>query len=333
MSAFPNRPSELSILVSAPYLLRVIDRFQAVFDRAGLRVILAEVEERLSSEQLFRHAGEYDGTICGDDMYSAEVLEAAAPRLKVISKWGTGIDSIDSKAATRLGIQVRNTPGAFTEAVADTVLAYVLTFARGVPWMDRSVRAGEWNKHPGKSLSECTLGVVGVGRIGRAVLERATAFGMKLLGNDVVTVDLGGLPARLVGLEQLLEASDYVSLNCDLNPGSRHLINETTLGRLRPDAVLINTARGSVVDEMALTAALRSGKLGGAALDVFEQEPLPANSPLRGLDNVLLAPHNSNSSPAAWERVHWNTIGNLFEGLGLSRPEPSPVVQVAPVQR
>jgi D-3-phosphoglycerate dehydrogenase len=156
---------------------------------------------------------------------------------------------------------------------------------------------------------------------------------MSLLGNDIVDIELGGLTGRMVGLEELLQASDFVSLNCDLNPSSRHLINEKTLSRMRSGAVLINTARGSVVDEVALTASLRSGKLGGAALDVFEQEPLPANSPLRGLDNVLLAPHNSNSSPAAWERVHWNTIGNLFEGLGLSRPEPSPVVQIAPVHR
>ena len=323
----------MSVLLSAPYLLPVFEQFEGLFERAGLRVILAEVQERLSAEELLGYAGEFDGTICGDDGYSAEVLQAAAPRLKVISKWGTGVDSIDLEAAKRLGILVRNTPGAFTEAVADTVLGYVLTFARGVPWMDRSVKAGEWNKYPGKSLSECTLGVVGVGRIGRAVLERAAAFGMSLLGNDIVDIDLGGLTGRMVGLEELLQASDFVSLNCDLNPSSRHLINEKTLSRMRSGAVLINTARGSVVDEVALTAALRSGKLGGAGLDVFEQEPLPANSPLRGLDNVLLAPHNSNSSPVAWERVHWNTIGNLFEGLGLLRPEPSPVVQVAPVQR
>jgi len=323
----------MRVLLSAPYLLPVFERFEGIFERAGLRVILAEVQERLSPEQLLGYAGAFDGTICGDDGYSAEVLQAAAPRLKVISKWGTGVDSIDLEAAKRLGILVRNTPGAFTEAVADTVLGYVLTFARGVPWMDRAVRAGQWRKYPGKSLSECTLGVVGVGRIGRAVLERAAAFGMSLLGSDIVDIELGGLTGRMVGLEELLQASDFVSLNCDLNPSSRHLINENTLNRMRSGAVLINTARGSVVDEVALTASLRSGKLGGAALDVFEEEPLPANSPLRGLDNVLLAPHNSNSSPAAWERVHWNTIGNLFEGLGLSRPEPSPVVHVAPVHR
>ncbi|HLF37496.1 MAG TPA: phosphoglycerate dehydrogenase, partial [Anaerolineales bacterium] len=274
-----------------------------------------------------------DGTICGDDSYSAEVLEAAAPRLKVISKWGTGIDSIDSEAAKRLGIQVRNTPGAFTQAVADTVLGYVLAFARGVPWMDRSVKAGEWNKHPGTSLAECTLGVVGVGRIGRAVLERAAAFGMTLLGNDIVRVELGDLPARLTGLNELLAASDFVSLNCDLNASSRHLINDRTLAQMRSGAVLINTARGSVVDEVALSEALRSGKLAGAALDVFEEEPLPATSPLRGMDNVLLAPHNSNASPSAWERVHWNTIGNLFEGLGLARPQVKPEEQVAAVRR
>ena len=324
---------QFSVLVSAPYMIPVLDRFRPIFARAGIRTITANVQERLSEKELLRYAGEVDGTICGDDLYSPEVLQASAPRLKVISKWGTGVDSIDLETAKSLGIQVWNTPGAFTQAVADTVLGYVLAFARGVPWMDRSVKAGEWNKHPGTSLAECTLGVVGVGRIGRAVLERAAAFGMTLLGNDIVRVELGDLPARLIGLNELLEASDFVSLNCDLNPSSRHLINDRTLAQMRSGAVLINTARGSVVDEVALSEALRSGKLAGAALDVFEEEPLPATSPLRGMDNVLLAPHNSNASPSAWERVHWNTIGNLFEGLGLARPQVKPEEQVAAVRR
>jgi len=324
---------QFSVLVSAPYMIPVLDRFRPIFARAGIRTITANVQERLSEKELLRYAGEVDGTICGDDLYSPEVLQASAPRLKVISKWGTGVDSIDLETAKSLGIQVWNTPGAFTQAVADTVLGYVLAFARGVPWMDRSVKAGEWNKHPGTSLAECTLGVVGVGRIGRAVLERAAAFGMTLLGNDIVRVELGDLPARLIGLNELLEASDFVSLNCDLNASSRHLINDRTLAQMRSGAVLINTARGSVVDEAALTAALRSGKLAGAALDVFEEEPLPATSPLRGMDNVLLAPHNSNASPSAWERVHWNTIGNLFEGLGLARPQVKPEARVAAVRR
>ena len=115
----------------------------------------------------------------------------------------------------------------------------------------------------------------------------------------------------------LLSNSDFVSINCDLNPTSHHLINAQTLARMKPSAVLINTARGPVVDEPALVAALQAGRIAGAALDVFESEPLPLESPLLKMDNVMLAPHNSNSSPAAWERVHWNTIRNLFEGLGM----------------
>ena len=121
----------------------------------------------------------------------------------------------------------------------------------------------------------------------------------------------------MVPLERLLQEADFVSLNCDLNPTSYHLINRETLALMKPTAVLINTARGPVVDEQALIAALQSGKIRGAALDVFEEEPLPADSPLKGMENVLLAPHNANSSPTAWERVHWNSIRNLLQGLGI----------------
>ncbi len=323
MSARTEPPRSLRVLISAPYFLAALDRYRKVFDNGGVELIEASVEERLSERELLAYAGGFDGAICGDDRYSAEVLAAASPRLKVISKWGTGLDSIDQQAAAKHGIAVRNTPGAFTEPVADSVLGYILSFARGLPWMDREVKAGKWRKRSGLALSECTLGVVGVGRIGRAVLERAASFGMRLLGNDIVEIDLGELKnsgTQMVELDQLLVESDYVSLNCDLNPSSRHLINADALNRMPSHAVLINTSRGGVVDEAALVSALEAGQLGGAALDVFEDEPLPEHSPLRKLDNVLLAPHNSNASTGAYERVHWNTILNLFEGLGLRRP-------------
>lgn len=324
-SEHPEVGEPLRVLVSAPYFLAALERFRAVFDQAGLELRVLDVKERLSERDLLRHAGSFDGAICGDDRYSSQVLAAAAPRLKVISKWGTGIDSIDLAAAKKLGIQVRNTPDAFTEPVADSVLGYILAFARGLPWMDREIKSGEWRKRAGLALSECTLGVIGVGRIGSAVLKRAAGFGMRLLGNDIVEIELGELAdagATMVDLDQLLRQADFVSLNCDLNPSSRHLINADTLRLMPKRSVLINTSRGGVVDEQALIAALESGELAGAALDVFEEEPLPDDSPLRRFDNVLLAPHNSNSSPSAYERVHWNTVGNLFEGLGLPRPEP-----------
>jgi len=310
-----------TILLSAPYMIPLLDRFQPVLERHGLDVIVPDVYERLGEEELLAYAGQFDGAICGDDRYTARVLEACRPRLKVISKWGTGIDSIDQQAAAQLGIRIYRTPNAFTLPVADTVMGYLLAFARRLPWMDQAMKTGQWEKTPGHSLSECTLGVIGVGNCGKAVLRRARVFGMRLLGNDIVEIAPDFLlenGVEMTSLENLLQNADYVSLNTDLNPTSYHLINAHTLSAMKPTATLINTARGPVVDEPALIEALQAGIIGGAALDVFEVEPLPIDSPLLQMDNVLLAPHNANSSPAAWERVHWNTIRNLLDGLGIS---------------
>jgi D-3-phosphoglycerate dehydrogenase len=310
-----------TILFSAPYMIPLLTRYRPMLEELGLNLIVPEVHERLNESELLAYAGQFDGTICGDDHYTPRVLQACSPRLKVISKWGTGIDSIDRQAAEKLGIQVCNTPNAFTLPVADTVLGYMLTFARRFPWMDRAVKSGHWEKLPGRSLNECTLGVVGVGKIGKAVIRRARAFGMKILGNDIIPIDpvfLSKNRAEMTSLEDLLARSDFVSLNCDLNPTSYHLINDTSLSHINPSAYLINTSRGPVVDENALVSALRSGRLAGAALDVFEIEPLPVESPLTKMDNVLLASHNANSSPKAWERVHQNTINNCLIGLGIS---------------
>lgn len=309
------------VLISAPYMLAVIDRFRGRFERLGIALSLAEVRERLEEHELLPLVGDIDGTICGDDRFTARVLEVATPRLRVISKWGTGIDSIDLEAARRLGVRVCNTPGAFTNPVADSVLAYVLAFARRIPWATASMRDGEWAKLPSIALNEVTLGIVGVGRIGSAVARRARAFGVRLLGNDIAPIppqliqETGLLPTSL---DDLLAQADFVSLNCDLNSTSRHLIGPAQLAKLKPRAVLINTARGPIVDERALISALVERRLGGVALDVFEDEPLPADSPLRKMDNALLAAHNSNSSPRAWELVHENTIRNLLEGLGIT---------------
>jgi len=313
----------LRVLVSAPYMLPVIERFQPIFDELGVEVLLAEVVERLSEDELLAYAGSIDGVICGDDRFTEKVLKAASPRLRVISKWGTGIDSIDTKAAKELGIQVLNTPGAFTNPVADSVLGYILAFARSQPWMTHQMRDREWEKIPGRALSECSLGVVGVGKIGKAVLKRAQAFGMDLLGNDIVEIDSGFIAevgVQMMDLENLLKQADFISINCDLNPTSRGLVDSAAFRLMQPHAVLINTARGTIIVEDALIEALRGKSIAGAALDVFEEEPLPGESPLRAMNNVLLAPHNANSSPHAWERVHHNTLRNLIAGLGLSIP-------------
>lgn len=305
------------VLVSAPYMLPVLEEFRPRLQREGVEVVRVQVRERLSEEELLPIVGMIDGVICGDDRFTERVLREA-PRLKVISKWGTGIDSIDTRAAAELGIRVYNTPGAFTAPVADTVLGYVICFARRLPWMDRDVRRGLWVKTDAVSLSECTLGVVGVGNIGKAVVRRARAFGMKVLGTDPAPppasfVTETGL--RLAPLRTLLEESDFVSLHCDLNPTSFHLIGRAELAVMKGTAYLINTARGAVVDEPALVEVLHERRIAGAALDVFEVEPLPTDSPLRSMDCCLLAPHNANNDPAAGRRVHESTIANLLRGL------------------
>ena len=306
-----------NVLISAPYMIPVIDRFRPWFAEHDIAITVAEVNERLEEADLLPIIGQYHGIVCGDDRITQAVIDAA-PKLKVISKWGTGIDSIDSAYAATKRIPTGRTLDAFTQPVADTALGYILSFARNLPWMDRMMKAGIWDKIPGRALNESTIGVVGVGCMGSAVLRRAKPFGARLLGNDIREIDpafIAEVGVEMMGLDALLEQSDYVSVCCDLNPTSHHLFSHAQFKRMKKSAVIINTGRGPVVQEAALVAALTSGEIAGCALDVFEHEPLAADNPLKAMDNVMLAPHNSNSSPKAWERIHHSTLKNLLDGL------------------
>ena len=305
------------VLVTAPYMQLVIDRFRHIFEEKGIELIVPPVNERFTEHELLQWISDIDGVICGDDQFTERVLEAA-PKLKVLSKWGTGIDSIDQAACERLGITVCNTPNAFSEPVADTVIGYILNFARRLPWMDRAMREGVWAKVQSFALRERTLGVIGIGNVGKAVVRRAIAFGMRVLGNDLVGMPIDFLNEtgiEMVSRKELLHQADFVSLNCTLNPSSFHLMGDAEFALMKSTAVIINTARGSIINEAALIQALQNKQIAGAALDVFEEEPLPNNSPLLQMDNVMLASHNANSSPEAWERVHRNTIENLLHVL------------------
>ena len=305
------------VLITAPYMQMVIDDYRSLFDEKGIELVIPRFQERFEEDELLEMVSDIDGVICGDDRFTERVLEAA-PRLKVLSKWGTGIDSIDWEACKRRSVAVRNPPGAFNEPVADTVMGYILCFARQLPWLDRQIREGQWKKVLYSALNECTLGVIGVGNVGKVVVRRAGAFGMRVLGNDLVEMPgdfLTETGIEMVSKERILSESDFISLNCDLNDTSYHLVSDRELDIVRPSAVIINTSRGPVIDEQALVRALREKRIAGAALDVFEVEPLPDSSPLCKMDNVMLAPHNANSSKKAWDGVHRNTINNLFEVL------------------
>lgn len=305
------------ILVTAPYMLPVIDSYRDWFEKHNAEFILADVEERFEEDDLIPIIAEFDGVIAGDDRFTRKVFEAAE-NLKVLAKWGTGIDSFDAEAAAEHGVTICRTLDAFTEPVADSVLAYMLNFARNLTAMDRQMKSGIWNKIPGRALNESVIGVIGVGATGSGVLRRARSFGARLLGTDIRDVHPGHIKAlgvEMVSLDELLRESDFVSVNADLNETSFHLMNAVRFKTMKSSAYMINCARGPLVDEKALVDALRSREIAGAAMDVFEDEPLPADSPLRTMDNVFLAPHNSNSSPCAWERIHVSTLSQLFEAL------------------
>jgi D-3-phosphoglycerate dehydrogenase len=184
--------------------------------------------------------------------------------------------------------------------------------------MDQDMKRGIWNKIQGTSLGERTLGIIGVGNVGKAVAKRAQAFGMRLLGNDPIEPSdefVRETKIEMMSKAQVFAQADFLSLNCDLNPTSYHILSDSEFSLMKPSSFVINTARGPLIDESALIRALEARRIAGAALDVFEAEPLSPRSPLCRMDNVFLAPHNANSSPQAWERTHANTINNLLDGL------------------
>lgn len=309
------------VLVTAPYLLPTLDEYRPIFAACGcqIRVPDGEVHERLGETEMTKLLQGVEAAIVGGDALTAGVLSGAND-LKVIHKWGTGVDNIDRVAADLLGIRVLNTPNAFTDPVADTVLGFVLSFARRIHDNADNMRRGIWQKLRGASLSELSLGVVGYGNIGRAVAARAQSFGMTVRATDISASALqcarsDNIP--ILSLDDLVRASDFVSLHCDLNPSSFHVIAAPQLREMKPTAVLINTSRGCVIDQEALIEHLLAGAIAGAALDVFEHEPLPEQSPLRQMQNVLLSPHASNSSPRCWKAVHEITIKNTLKAIGI----------------
>lgn len=263
-----------------------------------------------------------DGAIVSSDPFTARVIQAA-DRLRVISRTGVGYDAVDVPAATKRGVIVTTTPGVNRHAVADWALALILCCARKVPENLAEVRRGAWTRHEGMDLAEKTLGVVGLGTIGKEVAKRAKAFGMRLLALDLVQ-DLpfaAGQGIAYVSLEDLLRQSDFVSIHCFLNAATRHLINAERLLLMKPTAFLINTARGGIVDTEALYRALHAKRIAGAGLDVFEGEPLRADSPLRALDNVYLSPHTAGSTADARRLSGAAAAENLIRALRGERPD------------
>ncbi len=306
-----------TILISCIQLQRSLSAHRARLDERGARILTPPVVQQLSEAELVEIVPEIDGIVAGDDEITRLVLEHA-PRLRIISKWGIGIDAIDLDAASELGIRVTNTPGVFGDEVADVALGYLIMLARQLHIIDRGVRSETWPKPVGTSLAGRTLGVVGLGDIGLAVGRRGLAIGMRVIGveTDPDRASAANALGIAVGdLDTLLREADAVSLNCPLTPRTWHLLDSARIASMRPGAWIVNTARGPLIDEAALVTALESGHLGGAALDVFETEPLPAESPLRAMDHVILGSHNGSNTAEAVHRTSVRAIDNLIRGL------------------
>jgi len=308
-------------LVTAPPILPKIFNYKNLFDKKSVEIVVPpyEVVECLYENELVELLKNIDGILCGDDKITENVLKQTK-RLKVISKWGTGIDSIDKDAAERLGIKVLRVKDVFSEPVSDTVLAYILLFSRKIIEKNQIVINNKWEKTESHTLKEKSLGIIGVGHIGKVVAQKALALGMKVYGNDIRKISrdyVKNTDIEMVNLNELLTNSDFVTFHCDLNNSSFHLIGEKELKIMKPESVLINTSRGEVIDQSALEDALQNNEISGAALDVFEVEPLPEESILRKMNNVFLSPHNSNGSPSVFNDVDKLSIQNLFDGLNI----------------
>ena len=284
-------------------------------------------------DELLRRVAGCDGVLTLlTDKVDAGFLDAAGPGLRVVSNYAVGFDNIDVAACAARGVAVGNTPGVLTETTADLAWALLMAAARRLPEGDRYVRDGHWKTWGpllllGPDVHGATIGIVGFGRIGQALARRAQGFGMRILYHDVnelpddVTRPFG---ASYRSLEGLLAESDFVSLHVNLSPVTRHLINTTSLGWMKPTAVLVNTSRGPVVDQAALAAALRNGTILAAALDVTDPEPIPMNDPLVGLDNCLVVPHIASASRATRGKMAAMAAANLLAGLRGERL-PTPV--------
>jgi glyoxylate reductase len=325
----PSRAESMRVLMTQLVPQPAIDRLEGAIGEAGLLEINPERDRIWTKPELIEklRAGDYNALYCMlTNRIDAEVLDAA-PNLRIVANMAVGYNNIDVEEATRRGIAATNTPGVLTDTTADFTWALLMDAARRVAEGDRFTRAGKFHGWGpmmlmGGDVHGKVLGIIGFGRIGRTVAKRAIGFDMKVLYHDRYPADPeteSQLRARFVLMEELLEASDFVSVHTDYNPETHHLIGAPELARMKPTAYLINTARGACVDEAALVEALKSGQIAGAGLDVFEREP-EIHPGLLELENAVLAPHIASASLETRTAMAMMAAENVIACLSGERP-------------
>lgn len=315
------------VLVTCMHLARHFEKFRDQYAALDVEALIPPLAgQQFSAAEMAQHIVGVDTVIAGDDTIDAAVLDAGqASGLKAVIKWGIGTDGIDKLHATDIGMPVYNTPGVFGEEVADLALSHLLMLTRKTHLMDQSVREGGWLKTEGRSLAGMTAGVIGLGSIGQAIARRTHAFGMTVIGYDPFQFDadfLSSLGVEQLPLDKVLVQSDVLLIACALTADNHHLIGQQALAMVRPGVFIVNVSRGPLIDENALVAAMADGRVAGAGLDVFESEPLPADSPLRRFaDRCTFSTHNGSNTAEAVARINQMTTDIAFDVLG-RRPAP-----------
>jgi D-3-phosphoglycerate dehydrogenase len=304
----------MKILVTCPPMLGMINEFIPYAAQQGFELVPAKVTQTLTQDELVGLLPQFDGWIIGDDPATRRVFEAGqAGRLKAAVKWGIGVDNVDFAACKDLGIPIINTPQMFGGEVADVALGYVIGLARQLFSIDRGVREGGWPKPPGISLAGKTVGLIGLGDIGRALAKRLLACEMNVVAYDPgVAGDLGITGVQRAAWPERVEEADFLAFTCSLNTHNRHMLDAGVLARCKPGVHVVNVARGPLIDEAALVAALQAGHVRAAALDVFEDEPLPAASPLRDMPQCIFGSHNGSNTQDAVRRASHEAMTRLF---------------------
>ncbi|RIK84768.1 MAG: hypothetical protein DCC68_00310 [Planctomycetota bacterium] len=305
------------VLVTPHPLNRTPGRYSQILESAGFEIVYPLAGQTLAQNAALLARGGFDAMLASVEPLTRDVLKASGVR--AVARMGVGFDAIDVAAATELGVAVTITPGTLEESVAEHTIALMLAVYRDLLRRDRHVRQGTWPRKAWPRLSGKTLGLVGLGRIGKAVVRRAQGLGLTVIAHDpfpdAAYAEANGV--RLVAFEELLRTADVVSLHLPTTRETVDVINARTLALMKPGSVLINTARGAMVDETALVEAIKSGHLLGAGLDVFKEEPLPLSSPLLELDNVLLCEHMGGldeQSQEAMANLAAQCLADLYQG-------------------
>ena len=297
-----------SIFIGCGHLIRNIEDFRGLFAKSGATITVPSLDsQQFNESEMIKYLPGHVTAILGDDQVTARVLDASSPTLRAIIKWGIGTDNIDLEASERLGIPVYNTPGQFSGEVAELAIGMMLSLARNINHIDKSVRLGKWQRYEGKSIGGTKAHIVGMGNIGQSIAERLVAFNVDVTGSDPHPLTVSDSFPK-VDIQSGVKDADWVFIACALTSENIHIIDDKLISSMKPECQIINVARGALIDEKALYKHLISGHVLGAALDVFEEEPFSPENPLAALPNVLLGSHGGSSTREAIHRVNKLTV-------------------------